>query len=219
MTYSEASKLQVEDSPVYFDWYRSHYSELSVNDVKTILRKLDETNPVQRRYDLSFIFDSLLRIQERLGTFNIVELGCHDGHLADQFALTTFGWHGYDLLNVVHRVKQRNKRFSFTELDQQIWTLPDIEFEDSQVFIASHALEHFSDKELPLLIEWMRRFRYIVVIVPLLAHGQNWQGYDGMHLLKMGYRRLGELLNMIWTPLTSQVGWDGSWDYFGIRKE
>jgi hypothetical protein len=219
MTYSEAPSLQVEDSPIYFDWYRSHYSELSFNDVKTILRKLDETNPVQRRYDLSFIFDCLLKIQEKLGSFNIVELGCHDGSLADQFALTSFGWHGYDLLNVVHRVKQRNKHFRFTELDTQIWNLPDEEFRNTQVFMASHALEHLSDDELPLLIEWMRHFKYIVLIVPLLANGQDWRGYDGMHLLKMGYRRLGMELNKIWTPLTHQVGWDGSWDYLGIKKE
>lgn len=185
-------------------WYRTRYDSLSFEEKKLLHEMWYHKYPIGRLYrgfgDMRFFFDSLKRINNKLQKedIKVAELGGRDGALA--FFLfrkhPNLKWTNFEIIK--HQEHKDLDKFQYTEheLSAEFWEeKPNINEYD--VFLSRNTIEHLSDNDAKNLFNYLseEKVKYLVLRICTSPGGQEWRGYIGSHVLKMGSREITRLLN------------------------
>lgn len=179
--------------------YRSNYHLLSFQDLKRINEVWTTNYPDQHYSDSSFVIGAFRKITSNLGRdkVEVVELGGFDGSLAFE-VLQHFpkaSWLNFDIIE--HVAVQGLSKFKYKEqvLTDHFWECkPRIDGRD--VFVSGDTLEHFSDDQFQKIVDYVTQSQisYLVLKIPIANNGQDWRGYLGSHVLRMGRNQVKKLL-------------------------
>jgi hypothetical protein len=183
-----------------FDWYRANYEKLTFDDIKRLNVIWSHKYPVQKHCNLDFVIKCFRRIISETGRdqLRVAELGGYNGELAlDVFRVfPRLDWLNIEI--IAHNPVNDLKNYQYAEyvLSAQIWE-EGLDLRDRDVFVSVNTLEHFPDNEMREIVEYLskNRPRYLVLSVPTVFGGLNWNGYFGSHLLEMGKDRVKALLS------------------------
>lgn len=217
--------LRQSRSMFNFDDYRQYYSSLSFKDLKSIIDILDHTWPHQCLFDLSRIKSIFTLIESHSpGAINIIELGCHEGHLAKQILHNVPGysiqsWRGYDLnLRALQRSSSIVDDHRFSNCDLEDWFY-NIELPDFNLFVSTHTLEHMNMQEVTRVFDHIyKKALYLILEIPIKENGQDWRGYKGTHVLKEGRKVIRQLLSDQGYTCFYEDGpsWTTGWKYIDL---
>jgi len=184
-----------------FDSYRQYYSSLSFQANKRISEALDHMWPHQAQFNLRRLTKIFALIEPEIpGAMKVIELGCHEGHLAKGILQRIPGfsiqsWVGYDLNS---RALSRSgsivndERFSTVALARVFYMT---ELPEFNIFVSTHTLEHMNIHEVIKVFDHTcKGSLYLVLEIPIKENGQDWRCYKGAHVLKEGRRAIRELL-------------------------
>jgi len=157
-------------------------------DQQEFYRVVAIEHPEQQHFNTNAAISAFEQIDEP--SFTVVELGGWDGalayHLLDRFPILR--WINYDIVSVEPQVCI-DRRYHPVELDDWFWN----ERRTADVFVATHMIEHITDRELGELFDCLD-VDWIYLEAPLLIDGQKWYGYRGSHILELGWKDVVAML-------------------------
>ena len=122
--------------------FRSVYDLLTIEDLIDINIRWDVTMPPQRCASYKLVLDAFK--SEKFGSFSeIVELGCHRGHLAKEILKNVgdVNWTGYDINKAA--INDSVITLGFTAIHQVDWFW-NINIAKFDTFVSTHTLEHMN---------------------------------------------------------------------------
>ena len=195
------------------DWnaFRSAYKDLTFNQLNEIYDAIDTLYPIQSQHHAIHFSRMIGQLPENL---TIIELGCHQGELANRIlkgsnklkdyvdCRTDLGvicnadrliksWIGYDFKAVLEKNVCRDKRYSMVALNN--W-FHETKIPVCDVFLSSHVLEHLSESQVEKTLNHCNA-EYLLIEVPLTEDGRDWYNWTCTHVLKWGLRNLRVWLN------------------------
>lgn len=171
--------MEAASSYADFDVWRREYDTLSFEDHKRYYEDWARRFPCQQSWNLKYAQEFMDRFQPR----TVIELGGWDGSLAAALIPGNFvlSWRNYDLIEVP-QVCELNQ-YELRVLDQPLWECGPL-FADA--FVATHTIEHLKARELELLIPKLN-VTSCLVEAPIERRGREWWGYEGSHILEIGW--------------------------------
>lgn len=141
-------------------------------------------------------------------SYNIVEMGGWQGYLAKEILQIhnieeIKSWINFDIaFNAIIRNKCNDPRYDCIITHKPIWlldnNLTDLAFNNANIFIASHCLEHIKYEELNHLYCRINNsnIEYCFLDIPIEDEPMDWNGYLGTHILEVGYKDVINLFNL-----------------------
>jgi hypothetical protein len=174
------------------DWnqFRNIYHSLSFKRLESICNNIDILYPVQRQHHAVHFCRMIKTLPDDL---EVVELGCHEGHLAKRMLEATDKikwWVGYDFESPIKRNVCMDKRYSTVSLDN--W-FHKTDIPKCDVFVASHVLEHLSSVQLQQTLTSIDA-KHFLFEIPLKEEGRTWNNGACTHVLEWGLIRFCEFL-------------------------
>lgn len=172
------------------DWdaWRAHYPKSTFAEQQAFYAQATLDHPNQRDFDVNACDAFLLLARP----FKVVEVGGFDGALADAM-LRRFGgisvWWNNEISPTVVPVAL-DPRYWHNTLDDWPWFI-DLH---GDALILSHVVEHMLSEEFEQLVESFDG-DWIYLDVPVGEEAENWDGYDGSHILEVGWGWLHEILS------------------------
>jgi hypothetical protein len=119
----------------------------------------------------------------------VVELGGWDGELAALgLSERIENWVNYEIcVPATNELLTYDGRYASVALDDWFWNSR----YDCDLFVASHVLEHLSLSDVRKTLDCVK-FWYAYVEAPLGAMPTDWTGYEGSHLLEVGWNGLDD---------------------------
>jgi hypothetical protein len=174
-----------------FDHWRERYDTLTFAEQQEYHNQLDEWYPEQAHFN----FEAAKYAIEKVKPWAIWEAGAWKADLCAQMQQGhwRYNWWGIELCpNAI--AKAKTDKINYHKLDRFDWWGNGGLFWQCEMFIATHFIEHLSDKHLTELLQWADRIRAIYFESPISEHGQEWDGYEGTHKLTYGWAKVRELL-------------------------
>ena len=175
-----------------WDFYRRNYRRgkytftqlKELNDIWT--QYIMNSSLPQYRYDPILMEQAFSMIPD-LKKKVILELGCGHGYLAGEM-LNKFEikkWTGLDISKVaVENSVCTNEEYHPLDLKGQFW---ETKYSDEyDVFVSTHALEHFIWPEIPLILEEIDA-NWLILEVPLNDRDKVWRKGASSHVLDKGW--------------------------------
>lgn len=177
------------------DWdrWRAEYDELSYEEQVEFYGRAFELYPVQRSFDVDAAGEFLDAMKPML----VLEIGGWDGALAavclDRDPKITV-WRNLEICRaVVEAHPGTDARYEPVVPDQFVWDQPDLGGWD--VLVMSHVAEHMRWHELQRVLSLASGADGIYLAMPIPENGPcNWSGYDGTHILEVGWAEITEFL-------------------------
>lgn len=187
-------KFDLNDKDVWDKW-RAAYNTLSDADQLEFANAIAAKFPTQQHATRSH-FDKLFG--ELSGPASVIEIGGWKGELAD------YCLKNYPLIN-----EWLNVEFCSVAAENYVCSHPKYEVlipyrfdwfkipmpvESFDVALAAHVIEHLSDEHLGELVHTLSGIKTICFEAPIGEHENNWSGYEGTHILKMGWQGVNALM-------------------------
>lgn len=173
--------------PAWNVW-REHYNKLSINDLIWINTAIDPLFPNQAHFTLPAIKEAFTEFSLQDPLLRVIELGCHQGHLAKELLDTDINisyWRGYDVnYSAIDRSVVEDSRYDTIKMIQ--WFHNMSWFPHYNVFVSSHTLEHFNFKQAQATIKAVARagIKYMMIEIPFKLNGApEWKDAHGSHVL------------------------------------
>jgi hypothetical protein len=190
-------KLDLDD-PYVFDKWRENYSVMTNQEHLEFCNRAEARFPSQQHFTASN-FEALFRDKSPWMP-RVLEIGGWKGELA-QHCSSRFEIESW--LNVDFCVAALQKtvdmgdflyRYGFSCPDTINWfNSPRIR--DYEVCISSHTIEHLSDEHLLQLIDYISGIPMVMFEAPIGDVENDWRGYLGTHILKMGWNGVNEAMS------------------------
>ena len=174
-----------------FDWdlWRSRYDDLTFEEQARFADLCYRFYPVQASYD----WGAARRFFSWCAPQSVVEIGGWTGTLAQQTLVQHSEirlWVNYDFCrSALENSEPTDPRYQTVLLTAPAW---EREYR-ADAFVATHVFEHMKAAEIDKLIPRISS-RLCYIEAPLNAGGQSWAGYDGTHILEIGWDGLTELM-------------------------
>lgn len=181
---------------VTIDWnaWRAGHSTMTFADQQAFYELVAIEHPVQQHFHLDaahHAFDEMVRSTG--GSLRVVELGGWDGALADAMLSRPYRdvarWTNYDLIAVPQ--VPTNPSYELVVLFDYLWNVGYAIKGD--VFVSTHTIEHLTGAQLEQLVGILDT-EWVYLESPLEEEGQQWYGYQGTHILELGWRDVRSLL-------------------------
>ncbi len=178
-------RLNLED-PKVWDVWRSLYSELTQEENIQFGYDINAIYPHQQSFTVSN-YDLLF---SRFPGRTVMEIGGWKGELA-HYCLTRYPikqWTNFEICQaaVEKTVPMTALPFSVVMPNRFDW-FKDKRPVDFDVCVAAHTIEHLSDEHLVDLVEHIKGTPIVMFEAPIQPAGDDWTGYQGTHILKMGW--------------------------------
>lgn len=178
--------VQPSDYPQRNRWddWRSRYQTLTVADHQAAYDDAFDADRDQRRFDA----DTLRRLLDRIGEpVSVIELGGWDGELAKTVLASTNGqvkrWRNYEISpKAVEATVCDDRRYQAYAENRFYWDAR----RRADLFVASHVIEHLSLADVRRTLD-ATSCRYVFLQAPLEPGPTDWRGYDGGHVLEVGW--------------------------------
>lgn len=172
------------------DWdaWRSAYDMLTFADQQELYELVSWLHPKQESFDkvaAHRAFDAIGGVD-----LEVVELGGWNGQLADNMLARgdVKLWMNYDIADVPQACD--DPRYRLEVLTDYFWNGPPV---TGDVFIACHTIEHLKARELKQLFALLET-RWVYLEAPLHDGPRDWTGYEGSHILEIGWNGVLDLL-------------------------
>lgn len=165
-----------------WDAWRVRYATMGVDEQRAAYDGVYVSHRDQARFDA----DALAALLTHTGAKAVVELGGWDGALAATI-LATFpaieSWTNYEISSAAVAASVcHDPRYDAVALDDWYWN----DRHDADVFVASHVIEHLSFADLRKTFD-ATAARWLYVQSPLEEGPTDWTGYEGTHILEVGW--------------------------------
>lgn len=178
----------------HFNYWREHYHKLTITDLIYLNTGIHKYYPNQAHYNgsqISCILERLIR--ETKNPLRVIELGCHQGNLANDMLgifkdpRTLDLWVGYDInyYAIDETVCKDDRYIALKMLD---WfhskeTMLIIADPRSTIFIASNTMEHFALDQFIATIAYIKskEIKNIILDQPF---ADSWRGRQNTHILR-----------------------------------
>lgn len=176
-----------------FDEWRDRYNAMSYQEHVTFYDEIFKAYPVQQHFDSESARKFLAQVDAR----DVIEIGGWRGELADQMlkefpAITR--WVNWDICRgaTISSVPT-DSRYEANHPERWLWEVPNL-FTGFDTFVASHVIEHMRAAELEKLVANMGDINQIFLASPLSNEPTNWAGYNGTHILEVGWNGVTEIM-------------------------
>lgn len=172
-----------------FDEYRRDYADMTSSDHRSFYADIHKKWPEQRHCTLS----SLRRFLSDHRKALVIEMGGWDGWAASvmlpefpelQHWLNVEFCREAALANVCD-----DARFNVYVPGAFQWWRSEVQPDVGDVMVLSHVIEHLADDDARELIGALRPLAWYIE-APIAEEGQDWDGYQGTHVLKAGWRQV-----------------------------
>lgn len=174
-----------------WEFFRSSYDRLDIEDLIWINTKWDSVLPYQSSHSIENIKKMFLNINK--SEVKVVELGSYRGLLGD-LILKEFSkvveWHGYDINHSAIEDGIKNDRLFHHKLEEWFW---EIDVSGFDVFVSTHTLEHFSFSQFKKVIHAVSVCEYLVLEIPI---ANDWSNCYGSHVLLTTFEQVESILNL-----------------------
>jgi hypothetical protein len=167
--------------------WRKHYDKLSITDLIWLNTAIDSLFPKQAYFTLDRIKEAFVEFFRTEAGLSVIELGCHQGHLAKTL-FETFNishWEGYDVsYSAIDRSVIDNRRYRAVKMTKWFHEISIPSYYN--VFVSSHTLEHLSFNQVEKTIEAVLRagITYMMIEIPFKLNGApEWKDAHGSHVL------------------------------------
>lgn len=170
-----------------WDGWRQSYDRLTFQDQKDFYRDCAVLYPCQQHFDLEAAREFFDRYRPR----TVLELGGWDGALASQILADhdeILCWRNHDLVAVPQI--PTDPRYELNELFEPLWEGRGYLYADA--FVATHTIEHVKARELGRLVAKLH-VKACLIEAPLDDSPLDWRGYDGTHVLELGWEGVDAL--------------------------
>jgi hypothetical protein len=180
--------------------YRRIYNELTIEDLISINTAWHNALPSQN-YAKIGVFASMFKAVKE-NNLRVVELGCYEGWLAhrmiENYPDKITRWVGYDIdhraidainLKTPNLFIRSKKTFEGVKLNKWFW---EVDVSTYDVFVCSHTLEHFNDKQAIKILNHVNVCKYLFLEIPF---GGNWHNFRGSHVLQAKRDEVENLLS------------------------
>lgn len=173
-----------------WDHWRGEHARMTFADQQAFYRRVAEEHPCQQSFDVPHAQGTFDRIGG--SALEVLELGGWDGALAQALLSTRTdiaSWTNYDIVAVSQVC--RHPRYRLELLGDYLWNQDEVR---GDVFLACHTVEHLTAAELARLFDVLR-VEFIYLQAPIEVSGRsNWDGYNGSHILEIGWDEIDALL-------------------------
>lgn len=176
-----------------FDTWRHSYDSMSYEDHRKAYSELWDLYPVQQHFDAAACSEFL----DRARPVNVLEVGGWNGELAS-LVLPTHpsieGWLNAEICDeAVDATVCFDHRYHAVVPDKFIWEI--VAPTDYDTLVMSHSAEHMRWDQLRALFAAVKPSA-VYLAMPLPEDGDNpdWKGYDGTHILEVGWNTINEVL-------------------------
>jgi len=180
-----------------FDRWRLNYDTMTYDDQLAFYNRVAVDHPVQHGFD-GEAFRAFFEAVE-MPEIQVLEFGGWKGELAAE-VLPLYPhithWTNLEIsILAASDVRCRDGRYRAIVPSAFAWELDQLP--DHNVFVSSHAIEHIRAAELEqLLAKLPRKVTYIGLQAPLADGPGDWSGYYGSHILEVGWKQVGAMLQV-----------------------
>ena len=198
-----------------FDNWRQRYQNSTLEDQISDHNQIGAIYPNQAHYMLG----PVLTLMADRSLQHVVEAGPWMAHLANAILSEPAydhiqSWSGYEIADfAIERCVCEDQRFQYIVPKRFDWWKDGVK--PGSIFIATHFIEHLSDQHMLELASALQTFPLIYFEAPISEYGQTWEGYEGTHMLTLGwdavikmfpFHRLNESYTsestrMLWLPM------------------
>lgn len=175
-----------------FEKWRDTYEKMSYQDQINFYNMAEARWPIQKHYnikDIKIVFDLIDK------PVKVLEFGGWKGDLANDI-ISIYGdgiisWKNIELCKrAIERTVCLSNKYSVIFPDKFDW-FAEKRMENADIIIATHFIEHLSDKHFEGLVKYCKGIKNIYFEAPLkIEDGNNWVGYKGAHKLSYGWNTL-----------------------------
>lgn len=166
-----------------WDGYRAEYNSMSWEDQRAFYDRVWDLHPVQIHYDA----EACARFLDATRPVTVMEIGGWRGELAGEMLMRfdwIASWHNREVCaGAVANQATADPRYHANVPTIWPWQTP----LRAEAFVASHTIEHMNETQLNALLA-ATTARAMFLASPLTEDGQDWAGYDGSHVLTLGWR-------------------------------
>jgi hypothetical protein len=191
-TSTPLSKLDLDHAGVWDKW-RSLYSVMSSEDHREFYNRVAAKYPNQEHHDTSLFLNLFKSIHPGA---RVVEVGGWKGELAKK-CLAEFmikSWTNYEFCEDACRQSVcTDWRYQAYAPDAFDW-FKSRDLSSFDVFVSAHTIEHLSDSHLTELLHSLKSVPVVMLEAPICIHGNDWAGYPGTHILRMGWAAINTIM-------------------------
>jgi len=182
------------DDPNVWDKWRELYSILTNEEWKEFFNRCEEKYPDQVHHDKSNYDKLFQRIPKNL---YVLEMGGWKGELAD-YCFSKYkieAWMNIDICsNAVNKSIPKRSNYIAICPGEFDWFNKRREG-NWDVFVSAHTIEHFSDDHVKQILNYINGIKYVMLEAPIKEEENDWLGYEGTHILKMGWKEINKLMS------------------------
>lgn len=173
----------------FWNKWRSLYDTLTCADNAAIMADFYACNQTQVHYTLPAIIDFFAKHPAK----RVIEVGGWDGEVARQILSERpeiEWWTNYEICRGA-AAKLSCPRYEAPDLSSFVWDLP-LSIAKYDTLMASHILEHMKLRNIHALLDRLPTVRavYVDAPIPLDTTTNTWAGYQGSHILEVGWKQL-----------------------------
>jgi hypothetical protein len=180
----------IHEDIILFDKWREEYDSLNHEQQRDFYNEIERYYPEQKSFTLSN-YDYLFANYQDV---SVTEIGGWKGELADYCLNKYFikSWTNFEITSeAIKKSVCHDERYNPVLVDFNWMDNTTIE---TDVCLASHVIEHLSDKDLIKLIKCIKS-KVILFEAPISQTENDWKGYPGTHILKMGWDKIDSLID------------------------
>jgi hypothetical protein len=185
-----------------FDAWREAYAGMTYQEQQAFYDRVEADHPLQKGFTLLRFHNFFLHIASRRekaqGKTYVLELGGWKGELAQEM-LKSFPF--VAIWCNVEICRRAVEKSVFASPCYTTYVPPEfpwrVELPPSNVLVASHFIEHISQRHLERLVRNLPdTMRYLAIEAPIPADDSrvDWTGYHGSHILEIGWKQVIDLL-------------------------
>lgn len=176
-----------------FDQWRKNYDTATMEDQIAAHDEIGSLYPDQAHFDLEKIKDVLLNKNIK----RVVEAGPWKGDLAhailsDPAYDHIVSWIGIEICQYakLHTVVSDGRFVYYNPSRFDFWNEKAMSAIEGDIFIGTHFIEHLSDQHMMSLACVIQGYEHIYFEAPITLAGQSWDGYEGTHMLTLGWDKV-----------------------------
>jgi hypothetical protein len=179
-----------------FDQWRAGYGS------RTMQQEIDYHNDLERRFphQAHYNLEAAREVFDICMPERVIEAGAWKADLAKAILAENSkieAWTAYEIsTEAIRKTVCTDFRFTYILPEKFTWFMYEQVFSGIDMFLATHFIEHLSNTDLLSLTKALRaaKVRCIYFEAPLTDEGNTWEGYEGTHMLEMGWNEIERLL-------------------------
>lgn len=188
------------DDPRVWDRWRELYEDLSHEENIQFGNEIFARYPVQKSFNAVGIL-AALKIECAAKSISVLEVGGWRGDLAlaafEQLGCGITQWTNIDMCRAaLDRPPEGLLAYPYVPFfpDSFKWFSGRQPLKSFDVFVSAHTIEHLSDHDALDLLDHVSNARTMILEIPITDQGQRWDGYEGTHILGLGWNAIEDHL-------------------------